>query len=438
VKRIAGLVKSFVSGRSSIGAVLQTSASNVLIQAAYVGSGVITARTLGPSGRGALAAIIMWPQFLSYALTLGIPISSVYHIRRDPKHGSSLTAAAILISVTMGFVASLVGFAVIPHSLHTYAPSTIRFARWAVLISPLALLGVTLSTQVQSAGAFRRYNFFRIAQPLTILVVLFVAWKTGWLTAYSAALAYLLAGLPIISWNFVWVWRHFHPRFEGGAEPIRALLSYGVRAWGADLLGTVANQVDRLLVVSMLPPSSMGLYVVSQSVAGLLNVLPSGMNSVLMPKAAGRPIGEIVELTGRAARVTIAGLTLAALPLFLFGSFLLTLVYGHKYDGAAAILKILLGEAILDGATAVLSQAFLAAGIPGTVTILEGCGLLSAIPLMYWMVPRWGLKGAAFALLFSTFARLSVVMAAFIFKLKMRPPSLIMRAGDISALRRPR
>ncbi len=99
-----------------------------------------------------------------------------------------------------------------------------------------------------------------------------------------------------------------------------------------------------------------------------------------------------MELTGRAARVTIVGLTLAALPLFLFGSFLLTLVYGHKYDGAAAILKILLGEAILDGATAVLSQAFLAAGVPGTVTILEGCGLLSAIPLMYWMVPRWGLK----------------------------------------------
>ena len=171
-----------------------------------------------------------------------------------------------------------------------------------------------------------------------------MAWKAGWLTAYSAALAYLLAGIPITIWNFVWVSRHFHPRFEGGAEPIRALLSYGVRAWGADLLGTVANQVDRLLVVSMLPPSSMGLYVVSQSVAGLLNVLPSGMNSVLMPKAAGRPIEEIVELTGRAARVTIAGLTLAALPLFLFGSFLLTLVYGHKYDGAAAILTFFWGK----------------------------------------------------------------------------------------------
>ncbi len=138
MKRIAGLVKSFVSGRSSIGAVLQTSASNILIQAAYVGSGVITARTLGQAEEGLSLPSSCGPQFLSYALTLGIPISSVYHIRRDPKHGSSLTAAAILISVTMGFVASLVGFAVIPHSLHTYAPSTIRFARWAVLISPLA------------------------------------------------------------------------------------------------------------------------------------------------------------------------------------------------------------------------------------------------------------------------------------------------------------
>jgi O-antigen/teichoic acid export membrane protein len=237
-------------------------------------------------------------------------------------------------------------------------------------------------------------------------------------------------------WNLVWVWNHFHPNFAGGAQPIRELMSYGVRVWGADLLGTVANQVDRVLVVSMLPPREMGLYVVSQSVVGLMNVLPTAVNTVLMPKAAGRPIQEIVDLTGRAVRVTLAGLILVALPLLFFGGFLLTLVYGHKYDGAAAILRILLGEAILDGTTAVLSQAFLAAGVPGTVTLLQGSGLLSAIPLMYWMIPHWGLKGTAYALLLSTAIRFAFVVLNFPLRFKMRPPSLILRLSDLSVLRR--
>ena len=398
-------------------------------------SGVITARALGPSGRGAVAAIIMWPQFLAYLFTLGIPISSVYYVRKHPQCRSSVTAAAIAGSIAMGLAASISGFVAVPFALHTYSPQIVNFARYAVLIAPLFLLGITLSTLAQSAGAFRRYNLMRVAQPCAVVFVLVICWWAHRLSPYSAALAYLLAGLPVLIWNFVWVWNHFHPGFAGGATPIRGLMSYGLRAWGADLLGTVANQVDRVLVVSMLPPHEMGLYVVSQSVANLMIVLPSAMCTVLMPKAAGESIPRIVDLTGRAARITLAALLLLALPLFCFGGVLLTLVYGHKYDGAAEILRILLGEGILDGLTAVLSQAFLAAGVPGTVTLLQGTGLLSAIPLMYWMIPRWGLKGAAYALFLSTFVRLMFVALNYPVRFRMRPPGVILRPSDLSSLR---
>jgi O-antigen/teichoic acid export membrane protein len=435
VKRIAGLVKGFRSGRTSLGAVIQTGTANLLIQAAYIFSGIITARALGPSGRGSLAAIIMWPQFLSYLLTLGIPISSVYQMRTNPQNGSCLAAAAISISISMGSVASLVGFFVIPYALRTYSPEVVRFARWAILLAPLALLGVTLSTLAQSAGAFSRYNVIRVAQPFSILLLLWITWYAQVLNPYSAALVYLLAGVPILVWNFIWVWNHFLPSFVGGTGPIRELLSYGIRVWGADLLGTVANQVDRVLVVSMLSPHEMGLYIVSQSAAGLINVLPSAISAVLMPKAAGRCLAEIVDLTGRAVRVTLAGLFLLALPLFLFGGFLLPFVYGNKYNGAATILRILTGEAILDGLTAVLSQAFLAAGVPGIVTLLQGSGLLSAIPLMYWMIPHWGLKGAACALLISTAIRFVFIVLSFPLRLKTRTPSLLLSMRDFSVLR---
>jgi len=179
----------------------------------------------------------------------------------------------------------------------------------------------------------------------------------------------------------------------------------------------------------------MGLYVVAQSISNLLNVVPSAINSVLMPKATGKDNQQIHHLTGVALRCTFTVLMVSGLFLYACGSPVLSLVYGHKFDGAAPVLHILLIESILDGMTSVSSQAFLAAGFTGVVTLLQGCGLISAVPLMYWMVPRFGLRGAAFALVLSTSFRLAFVLLSFPMRLKMKPPSIILRPSDIRAIK---
>jgi O-antigen/teichoic acid export membrane protein len=268
------------------------------------------------------------------------------------------------------------------------------------------------------------------------VICLLVLWRTTGLSPYTASATYLLAGIPITIWNAIWIWRHFRPSLKNSAEPMRSLVHYGVRVWGADLLGTVANQVDRVLVVSTLQPHDMGLYVVAQSVAALMNVVPNAMVAVLMPRAAGHSIPEIVDLTGRALRIILVILILIAVALFFLGPVLLTLVYGSRFSGAGIVLQILLGEAVLDGMTAVMSQAFLAAGVPGTVTLVQGCGLVTAVPLLFWMTPRYGLKGAAFALLISTAFRLTFVLLSFPARFKMAPPGIILKRSDIEALRR--
>jgi len=431
---LVGVAKKFATGRTSLGALLQTGFSNVLIQGLYAVSGIISARALGPSGRGMLAAIIMWPQFLSYLLTIGIPASSVYNVRRDPAHRSTYAAAAMAISAIMGSVAVLLGYLVIPYSLRTYPPAVVHMALLVVFLAPVALLTLSLTELARSSGIFGYYNFFRVAQPASVCVALFLIWKLGGLTYWSGALVYLLAGIPFTVWNILWIRSHFRPSFKGGARPVRSLLNYGVRVWGADLLGTVANQVDRVFVVSMLQPHDMGLYVVAQSAAGLMGVFPNAMAAVLMPRAAGHSVQEIVTLTGRALRVAFAGLLLIALCLFFAGGFLLNLVYGSRFDGAFLVLRILLAEGVLDGLTLVSSQAFLAAGIPGIVTFLQGCGLLTAVPLLLWMVPRWGLQGAAYALLISTACRLTFVLVSFRTTLKMPPPGIILKQSDIRSL----
>ncbi len=424
----------FLRGESGVAAIAQTVVANAGIQAVNIVSGVLAARTLGPAGRGSLTAITMWPQFLAYALTFGVPIAFVYNIKRRPELQSALTGAAILLSLVFGALASVVGFLVIPYSLRTYPADTIHTALWAVLVAPLALCGIMLSVQVQSADSFKHYNFFRFLPQISVLAVLVAERLSGTLTVTHASLAYLLAGTPAMFWNLAWVNRRFRPTYTSLLATAKILLGYGLRAWGADLFSMVANQVDRILVVSLLPPEAMGLYVVAQSAAGVLNTIPNAVVPVTLPKAAGCTAQEIVALAGRSVRMTLFVLIVAGLPLFFGGTLLLKIFYGAKFLGASIVLRLLVIETILDGLTAVLSQAFLAAGFPGTVTFLEGCGVLTAIPLLYWLIPRYGVNGAALGLVLSTATRFVFILVNFPIRLKISAPGLIISRQELKEI----
>jgi O-antigen/teichoic acid export membrane protein len=82
----------------------------------------------------------------------------------------------------------------------------------------------------------------------------------------------------------------------------------------------------------------------------------------------------------------------------------------------------------------VLAQAFMALNHPGVVTVLQAIGLSLSIPMMLWLIPRYGIYGAAISLLTSTAARLIFVCVGFKLFLKMSPPKLLPQLGDIQFL----
>ena len=428
------LLQRIITGKSSLLAIVQTATSNVGIQGANVLAGILVARSLGPDGRGTLSAVTMWPQFLAFALTLGVPVATVYNLKRRPELASSVSGVSLLLSLLLGCLATIIGLIVIPWSLHTYSLHVIHMAEIAVFVAPLALYGNTLSSQALSAGSFLYFNLFRFLPPVSILLALAILRITGTLTVGHAAIAYLLGGAPVMFWNLYWVHKQFKPTLRKGFEACTLILKYGIRAWGADLLGVIGNQIDRILVVAMLAPEAMGFYVVAQSAAGVLNAIPSAVVPITLSRAAGGSEKEIVALAGRAGRMTLFTLVAAGVPLFLAGKFLIQLFYGSKFAPSVPLFHILLLETILDGVTAVLSQAFLAAGYPGTTTFLQGCGVLSAIPLLLWLIPKWGVMGAAVALTLATSFRLAFILLNFPLRLKVRPPSLIITREELQVL----
>ena len=96
--------------QSGFGAVLQSFGAKLGIVLLNAGTGIVTARLLQPAGRGELAAILVWPQFISGMITLGMPSALTYHLRKRPEASGSLLSAALLIGSLISIVASFAAF----------------------------------------------------------------------------------------------------------------------------------------------------------------------------------------------------------------------------------------------------------------------------------------------------------------------------------------
>jgi O-antigen/teichoic acid export membrane protein len=111
----------------------------------------------------------------------------------------------------------------------------------------------------------------------------------------------------------------------------------------------------------------------------------------------------------RAALRSTAATFVAAIPLLALGGLALGLVYGERFAVGTSAFRILTVEAVLSGAVMVLIPGFTAMGKPGTASLAEIVGLVAMVLLLLALVPRYGLVGAALALLLSTTARIAFV-----------------------------
>jgi O-antigen/teichoic acid export membrane protein len=416
---------------SSARAFAQSAGAKLLIIGLNAATGIVTARALAPAGRGELSAMILWYIVLASIFSLGVPSAFTYHLRRHPDQAAELSGAAILLALAISLCAGVVGYFGLPHWIPQYSPQVLFLARLFLFNLPISVFVVIGRAGLESQGNFRASNLSLIGPPLLTLAGLLLLLCVHRFTAAGAAWCYVLSGVPpflLMAGSF---YRAIRPRFRHLRQSMQTLLSYGIRSYGIDLCGTLSLYVDQALVVRILRPSLMGTYVVALSLSRMLNAFHTAVVMVLFPRAVSRSPREVLEMTGRAVRMTTLLTTLCGAAIMLAGPRLLVLLYGSEYRGAAAILRILVVEVILAGATQVLSQAFMALSRPGVITTLQAIGLLLTVPLMLVLVPRLGIEGAAISLLLSTCMRFLFLVGSFSRYLKLPCPDLLPRRTDL-------
>jgi O-antigen/teichoic acid export membrane protein len=382
-----------------------------------------------------MSALTLWPGLVAYLLTFGFPTAVLYWVRREPGREREFLTVSVVMALFLSVISVIIGIIFMPAWLHIYPLEIIRDAQIMMLACPEMMVSVMMASMMEALGMFSLSNTTRYLPVMLTLATLIMLALTHSMTPFTAALAYTVPSTLVAFW-MIWKLRSFfYFEFFDPLPAFRLLGSYGIRAYPTSVLTTLATQIDQVLVVSVLGAKDVGLYVVTLNASRVITVMHSAVVTVLFPSAAGLTKAKILAMVGRAARISTLIATLFAIALIAIYPFIIPLFYGASFDSAVRIARLLTIEAVLFGIVLVLGQAFMALERPGFMTTLQLLGLVIVLPMMLILLPRYGLFGAALALLASTIVRLILLLFSYPAVLHAPIPNLFPAPDDLRQLR---
>src|SRR5438270_446043 len=94
-----------------------TLGTSVVIQALNAFTGIVLARSLGPAGRGQLAAVVLWPLVVVAIGQLGCFEAVAYYTAKAPSNSEHIAATALLLAGAQSILVIAIAYPLVPFIL---------------------------------------------------------------------------------------------------------------------------------------------------------------------------------------------------------------------------------------------------------------------------------------------------------------------------------
>src|SRR5207245_10695983 len=125
-------------------------------------TGSLVARLLLPEGRGALAAVLFWPQLLAGIGFLSLGEAVTYRIGLLPDRESLIRASSFWLALAMRVLMMAGGYVLMPFLLGEGRPQLWTVAQLLLLYVPLCFGTLALLLLRQCLLEFSRFSSFRV------------------------------------------------------------------------------------------------------------------------------------------------------------------------------------------------------------------------------------------------------------------------------------
>ncbi len=377
-------------------------ASSGAILVLNVITGVLLARTLGPPGRGDLAAILLWPGLFVTLGSLGVGDAIVYHTARRTAPIRTIVGTTALFWAVQSAVIVAVGAALISLFLGHYGRHVTDLALFYLAYTPFFLGIAYVMSLLQGLRRFGAFQALRLS--LIILTVAgLVLFATLARLSVGAAVAVYFGAYVVVGAAALVLLRRAcaqRPTFDRGLA--RALFGFAVRSHTSNVSSLFNERLDQLVISVFLAPVQLGLYVIAVTLTSLTSLVGHSVSMIAYPVVTAEQPGPAqAAVVRRYVRLTILGATALTVPMIVFTPTVIAVFFGHAFAPAATVARVLLVAAVVLTTTRLVQSMLKAVGRPLDAGISEFVALGATVASLAILLPWLGILGAGIASLFA-------------------------------------
>lgn len=389
---------------------------------------VLTARWLGPSGKGTLSTLLFLTAILTYVSSLGLGDAAVV-LTRGRVDDLRVAAATTTPFIFLASVAASATFWIVG-----------IFATWTGIKSSLIAASVLLPllTLVYVVTAFHNAqehlvltsratvinSVFEAAALVLFIVVLNLGILGGILAAIAGAIAALVVLIPPLSRAGISLRPSFHRNYLARA------LRFGAVNESAFLLVALSQRLDMLIVYAIAGEAPAGRYAIALSVSQLTSYGAGAVIFAAFPRLASLSPDDSLQLTTRLARLTGTATILSCILTAAITPILIPLFFGPGFRAAVPPALILLLGALPWSLQRLLCLSASAQERPWIYFRSFGSSLIMMVVLDLILVPRIGTTGAAIGFVLATIFGSAICVDWYRRHRGLRVRDLIPRSGD--------
>jgi O-antigen/teichoic acid export membrane protein len=423
-RRPASLIEAAAATYTANGAVALFSLVNVLV----------IARSMGPSGRGAVAFLVAVSMMSGHLVSLSIQEANANIAASDPDTRPGLATNSLLFSLGLGALAA-VGVALLTAAVPALGGHVSRTLLWVALASiPISIVKQYLTLLVQADYCFGVANLAWLVGPVTTTVCNGALALAGAITVGTALMAWVLGQTLGVVLLCAYIARH-----AGFGRPdtllARRSASFGLKAHIGRLMEVGNYRGDQWLVGATWGPHELGLYSIAVAVSDVLAYLPGVLVLVQRPDLVRVDTREAARRTARVCRVGFLLSGASALVMIATAPVVIPRVFGWSFYDAVPQFQVLALGVIGVVAFELLRNALTAQRRPMLGSAAVGIAFALTVVLDLTLIPPYGGMGAAVATAIAYSC--GGVGAALIFRAAMdtRLSDLAPRRSDVVWLR---
>ena len=374
--------------------------SKILIIGMGLLTSVVVARTLGPSGKGILAALGAMVGIALQFGNLGLHGANTYFTAKDKSKAPLLVGNSFWLGLIIGLILLSSTYLFLFQHPSTLGNIDIHLAMIALMIVPFALLTYFWQNILVGLNKIKPYNLILISQQFLYLIgaiAILLVLKKG---IFSLVIFNTLTSVIVafIFGCYLIKIRQFSLRFDWSLA--KKLLNYGFKIYLACFFAYLVLRSDLFILNYFRGSAETGIYSIAAGFVDGIFLFPSIIALLLLPKATENleQSGELIVKTTRISFIIIGIICLSAVVL---GRPAINFMFGSTFDKSFIPLLILIPGAFFLALGNIIVQYFTAHNRLTSIVYIWLTATILNTGLNIVFIPKYGMIAAAASSLLS-------------------------------------